>query len=134
MAKGKRDTFGLKKVSTYDGHKCRVTEYIFSVTGDDTVERTNYLIERRYTEDVPEDRFSDGRLFERAHTCGEYAYTRRTETKQKFLCVGGPLAGKRVTDAPGYSAYNAATFNRGRNRQTEYRVVFVHDSSLKGKQ
>jgi hypothetical protein len=128
MQKGKRDTSGLKVVSRREIKGMVITTFLFSVTGDATVERLNYLTETYYTR----DEFAGIDWRERFKK-GEYEYTRRTETKQKFLCVGGPLAGQRVTEAPDYSAYNAANFNRGRNKQTEYRVVFVHDSLLKGK-
>lgn len=133
MQKGKRDTSGLQVVSRHKGDRSVVTTYLFSVTGSETVERTNYLMERVYTANVPEykDHWS-GRVYEPAHKKGDTEYSRRTETRQKVLCVGGPLAGQRVTKAAGYSAYNAANFNRGRNRQTECRVIFVHDALLKG--
>jgi hypothetical protein len=130
MAKGsKRDTSGLEVIRQFKyGDEANVTEYLFSVTGNGSIERRNYLYEYHFIRDSDTDYGSVAKDAKK----GDYRYDRRTETKQKFLCVGGPLAGKRVTEALGYSAYNAANFNRGRNRQTEYRVVFVHDSLLKG--
>lgn len=130
----KRDTSGLKVIrrELHDDwcdktipKAVRFTAYLFSITGDATVERTNYLYEREWLKDVPATEFEPKR------TKGDCKYSRRTETRQKFLCVGGPISGQRVTEAPGYSAYNAANLNRGRNKQTEYRVIFVHDSLLK---
>ena len=47
----------------------------------------------------------------------------------KMLCIGGPNAGQ-VLASPGddYLAYNAAGFNRGRDKDTRSRCVWIHES------
>lgn len=134
MPKGKRDTSGLKVISRdRDCYNGKQTTYLYSITGGDTVERTNYLIEFVYTNNVPEQKDKwTGKVWEEAHAKGEYEYTRRTDTRQKLLCVGGPLAGTRSTSATGYHAYNVSAFQRGRREHNQHRCIWIHESLLKG--
>lgn len=105
----------------------RCTEYVFSITGDDTVQRTNYLIEKEYLKNVPERKWANGEVWEKEHKKGDFEYTKRTETSQKFLCVGGPMNGLRSTDTiENYKTYNAA----GWRKDTIPRVILVHTSVL----
>lgn len=139
MARGKsepkRNLSGLERVSTEcsRGAVYTRTVYLFSVTGNAFVERRNFLTEFHYAQDDPGCRDSSGKFYEwgNPHKKGDYAYGRFTESAQKLLCIGGPLAGSRSTGAEGYESYNAGTNGRGRDK-APYRCVFVHKSLLKG--
>ena len=135
----KRYTKGLKitrKRELHDGYASgkrypkayAITEFLFSTTGDTFIERKNFLIEKEYLRDVPADVSTyDKQVYEPARQKGECIYTRRIETSQRLLCIGGPLDSQRVTDAPGYTMYNAASFNRGRAKNTHTRAVYIHE-------
>jgi len=120
----KRDVTALEVIRRWKfGTEADATVYLFSVTGDERVERRNYLTEFHYTRNVKAVTWTDGSVMFPARKTGDYVYSRHTETRQKFLCIGGPLAGKRVTEqeAQGYHAYNAA----GRSVKKECRVLLV---------
>lgn len=112
------------------------TEYLFSITGNDTIERRNFLCEKEYLKDVPPYIYKGysgvEEIWEKEHKKGDFEYSRRTETSQKFLCIGGQLDGVRAKqeDAKGYRDFNAASFNRGRRKDDKNRVILVHESLL----
>jgi hypothetical protein len=143
----KRDTSGLKiecKRELHDHYANEetyknayaTTTFLFSVTGDDTVERTNYLYEKEWLKDVPVSvsKWNPQDIWEPAHKKGDCEYSRSSSVSQKILCVGGPLAGKRVTGAKDYFAFNAADFtSRMSPSKNRCRVIFVHKSCLEEK-
>lgn len=130
---GKRDTSDLKVLHRRAdiGQGFTAVDYLFSVTGDEFVERKNILTEYCYTKDdtgywCPAQK----EWILPPHAKGTYSYRKSTETRQKLLCVAGPLAGQRVTTAEGYVAYNVAVNNR--RKQQLQACIFVHESVLKG--
>lgn len=80
-----------------------------------------------WVRDLPDER-RQGHVHFNVYQDGEVYMYRRTERSQKFLCVGGPLAGQKSTgeDAPEYVPYNCASFDRGRRDKAVPRVILVH--------
>lgn len=63
---------------------------------------------------------------------GNYWMWKRTEKRQKFLVVNGPLAGQRIQDDnEDYVLYNCASWHRGRLGDKVTRCVLVHRGAFK---
>ena len=59
------------------------------------------------------------------------SYYRYTESKQKFLCLGGPFTSQFLAEpGPDYSAFNKADCTRG-DRQKHHKVVYIHRTQLR---
>jgi hypothetical protein len=120
-----------------DAHENKT--YLVSVTGDAYVQRENFISERLVLRDyIPSyGGLSDKEREEYTQITGEYHYSRHTTTSQRFLCVGGPLAGTRAIekDAPGYRPFNAAAGRWLRKKQDDKnRVILVFEKLLEVKQ
>ena len=139
-AEPRRDISKLKRVNGPDKHEQYTrTEYLFSVTGDEFVARRNYLIEFHMIKDYEGYRYHrtpKGEWDDLPRKKGEYIYERRSEVSNKYLCIGGPLNGKRVSLEDGrkeYQDFNTrdSEYSRGRSGG-HFKVIQIHKSLLKG--
>lgn len=83
-----------------------------------------------WVKDLPEER-RVATIFFRVYDTGEIYMRRYTKKSQKFLCVGGPLAGQKSTDddAPEYVIFNCSHSDRSRRDKKLPRVILVHRSA-----
>jgi hypothetical protein len=95
-------------------------------------ELRQYFLERRTDNDravVEHQVFQITSFKKGTREIEEVRQYRSKQKLSKMLCIGGPNAG-RVLASPGenYLAYNAAGFNRGRDKDTRSRCLWIHDS------
>jgi hypothetical protein len=73
----------------------------------------------------------------RVFDSGRVQMLKSTKTRQKFLCVNGPLAGQRITDDRdnGYMIFNNAyrSYRSSRNEAKTPKAVLVHKSAFEKK-
>lgn len=80
-----------------------------------------------WSKDMPDER-RVATIFFRVYDNGAIYMRRYVQKSQKFLCVGGPLAGQKSTDddAPEYVVFNCANSDRSRRDKSLPRVILVH--------
>ncbi len=63
---------------------------------------------------------------------GEVEVIRSVSKWQKFVCVGGPQDGQKLTEraAADYLVYTCASFNRGSRHKSILKAILVHRSLL----
>jgi len=85
-----------------------------------------------WVKDEPDERRTGQVNFNVTKTDGSIHMYRRVAKEQKFLCVNGPLAGQKLTDAdaPEYVVFNRAIDCRSDHNPAIPKAVLIHRGSF----